>query len=113
MLYHNTTTMRLSLTVCMFVSLSFGTFGQTSIYPDTRVENTQSLSKAEVGTYQFIIHDSKVMPAFTTNILYFIERERKESTDVAIPLSENVTLFIPSREKINSENFETLKEMEL
>jgi hypothetical protein len=93
--------------------MSFGTFAQSDSYPDTRIENTQGLTQAETGTYQFILHDAKVMPAFTTNILYFIERERKQSEDVVIPLSENVTLFIPSREKINSENFEPLEEMEL
>ncbi|NVK65745.1 MAG: hypothetical protein HWE22_14220 [Flavobacteriales bacterium] len=105
--------MKLPIIIGMCMSISCGALAQSAPYPNTRIENTQGLVQAEEGTYQFIIHDSKVMPAFTTNILYFIERERKQSIDVAIPLSENVTLFIPSREKINSENFEALAEMEL
>lgn len=105
--------MKLIVITCLCISTSSGVLAQSASYPDVRIENTQGLTKAATGTYQFIVHDSKVMPAFTTNILYFIERERKQSVDVAIPLSDRVTLFIPSRDKVNSENFKALEEFEL
>ena len=42
-----------------------------------------------------------------------IERERKQSVDVVIPISEHVDLFIPSTDKINSNTFEALEEIQL
>ena len=98
--------MKLIVITCLCISISSGVLAQSASYPDVRIENTQGLTKAATGTYQFIVHDSKVMPAFT-------KRERKQSVDVAIPLSDRVTLFIPSRDKVNSENFKALEEFEL
>jgi hypothetical protein len=104
--------MKLCLIVGFCALISFGGLTQSENYPNVIIENTEGLLKAEVGTYQFIVYDSKITPAFTNNILYFIEKERKQSTDVVIPLSEHVNLFIPSKDKINSETFEALTDIE-
>ena len=86
-------------------------FAQTNQFVDYSIVVTDGMPKAETGTFQFILSDSKRVPAFTTDILYFIERERKQSEDVALPIAKDVVLYIPSKEKIASEDFEPLTEM--
>ena len=105
--------MKLLLIVVVCTVVCTNVYSQVESYPDTRIENTEGLSKAKIGTYQFIVHDTKVMPAFTNDILFFIERERKQSVDVVIPISEHVDLYIPSTDKINSKTYEALEEIEL
>ena len=79
-------------------------FAQTNQFVDYSIVVTDGMPKAETGTFQFILSDSKRVPAFTTDILYFIE-------DVALPIAKDVVLYIPSKEKIASEDFEPLTEM--
>jgi hypothetical protein len=97
--------------------MSYGVQAQSEYNSQTVIEDTQDLPKdlpkAKVGTYQFIVHDSKVIPAFINEILYFVEKERKQSEDVVVPISEHVDLYIPSKDKINSETFEPLEEVVL
>lgn len=105
--------MKLILILGLCVAMSYGVEAQSEYNSHTVIEDTQELPKAKIGTYQFIVHDSKVMPAFTSEILYFIEKERKQSNDLVVPISEHVDLYIPSKDKINSETFEPLKEVVL
>ena len=91
-----------------FAQLSYA---QINEFVDYSITITEELPKAIPGTYQFIITDSKTVPAFTTDILYFIEQERKQTEDLALQIEKNVILFIPSKDKINSESFEPLSEM--
>lgn len=86
-------------------------YAQVQEFVDYRIEIVEGMSKAEVGTYQFIIVNPKFNPVFTTDILFFIERERKEEQDVVISISDYVDLYIPSRMKILSKDFEPLDEI--
>ena len=65
--------------------------------------------KAEEGTFQFIITNSKKEDAFTTDVLYFIEQNRKEKEDVYMKISDFTDLYIPSRKKINDPSFVALE----
>lgn len=65
--------------------------------------------KSKEGTFQFIVHNSKISPAFTTDVLVLIEEKRKTSEDVYYKLNEDVTIFIPSIQKIESEDFKSLE----
>ena len=105
--------MKLALILGLCAAMSYGVQAQIGHTPNTITENPQELSKAKIGTYQFIVHDSKIVPAFTTETLYFVEQERKQSEDVVVPISEHVDLYIPSRDKINSKTFEPLEEVVL
>jgi hypothetical protein len=78
-------------------------------YVDYRIEVTEGMPMAKEGTFQFIIVKPKVDPAFTTEILYFIERERQPKGDKVIHISEFVDLYIPSFETISSKDFIPLK----
>ena len=69
-----------------------------------KIPITERMPKAKEGTFQFIV-DPKYKPVFTIDILYFIERERKDEDDVLISLMECADVFIPSKQKINSNNF--------
>jgi hypothetical protein len=64
---------------------------------------------ANEGTFQFIITEPKFQPVFTTDILYFIEQNRDELNDKVIELPYYVTLYIPSRKKISSKDFQLLE----
>ena len=98
------------LSLLFFVVFSFSSFAQG--YVDYNVENKEGLSKAEPGTYQIIIILPKGEPVFTTEILYFIEKNRLQDKDQVISLSPNVDLYIPSKAKIESPDFELLEEFQ-
>lgn len=92
----------------LFVTQSYS---QVQEFVNYRIDIIEGMPKAEVGTYQFIIVNQKFNPAYTTDILFFIERERKEDQDVVISISDYVDLYIPSRKKIQSKDFEPLDEI--
>lgn len=92
----------------LFITQSYS---QVQEFVNYRIDIIEGMPKAEVGTYQFIIVNPKFNPAYTTDILFFIERERKEDQDVVISISDYVDLYIPSRKKIQSKDFEPLDEI--
>lgn len=61
------------------------------------------------GTYQFIMK-TKMQVVFTTDIIDFIEKNRKDDQDVIINYSEFVDIYILSRKKINSSDFKPFTE---
>lgn len=89
--------------------LSCAAISQTNQYVDVSITIAEGMIPAEEGTFQFILNSAKQTPAFTTDILYFIESQRKDDQDVSLPISENITLFIPSRNSINAVTFESLE----
>ena len=93
----------------LLVSVSYSQFVENVDY---HIEITENMPKAEVGTYQFIIIEPKGTPAFTTEILYFIEHERHQTQDRVISISNYVDLYIPSKEKITSKSFVPLDEFQ-
>jgi|APGre2960657404_1045060.scaffolds.fasta_scaffold197507_2 hypothetical protein len=92
----------------LLVSVSYSQFSYKEKV-DYHIEITEGMPKAQEGTFQFVILQPKVEPAFETDILFFIERERKENEDVTISISEFVDLYIPSRSTVSSNNFVPLE----
>jgi hypothetical protein len=93
----------------LLVSTSYSQYVENVDYS---IGITENMPKAASGTYQFIIIEPKYNPAFTTDILYFIERERHETQDRVISISNYVDLYIPSREKITKKDFLPLEEFQ-
>jgi hypothetical protein len=103
--------MKQILLLGLFVLFSCAAFSQSSEYVNTQIEITSDMVKAQKGTYQIIIYDSKFTPAFTSDILYFVEQNRKPNEDVSLFIAENVVLFIPSRSTISKPDFQPLEEI--
>lgn len=97
------------LTIVTFFLISSETKAQIQDLVNYKIEVLEGMQPAAIGTYQFEI-DPKYQPAFTSDILYFIERERKESEDVYIQLMPCASVYIPSRQKISSPDFQALPE---
>lgn len=68
-------------------------------------------SKAKVGTYQIVITGLKQTPAFTDDLLYTIEQNRKEDETVYLDLQPGVRVTILPRTTINSPDFVPLEEI--
>jgi|ERR1043166_6392450 hypothetical protein len=67
--------------------------------------------KAEKGTYQIIIRDTKRQWAFTDQFLVTIEEKREDHKTVIFPFSPTVDILIPSRDEISSKSFKPLEEV--
>lgn len=102
--------MKLLLLIGLFASLSCSAYSQTE-FVNTNIVITSDMVMAKKGTYQIIVYESKFTPAFTTDILYFIEQNRKSDEDVTLRLAENIVLFIPSESAINRADFQPLEEI--
>lgn len=93
----------------LFTAISISYFANSQFkyqeYVDYHIEITEGMPMAEEGTFQFVVLKPKVDPAFTSEILYFIERERDDKHDRVIQISEFVELYIPSRKTISSKDF--------
>jgi len=83
------------------------TFSQYEEYVNYHIPIEEGMLKAEEGTFQIIVNP-KFNPVFTTELLYFVEKNRKQDEDVTISLMYCADLFIPSRNKINSSDFTPL-----
>lgn len=103
--------MKLKLLLGLFMSFAWSAFSQTTEIVNTNIVITSDMVMAKKGTYQIIIYDAKFTPAYTTDILYFIEQNRKPTEDVTLFIEENVVLFIPSESTINKSDFEPLEEI--
>ncbi|MCO4815055.1 MAG: hypothetical protein KC454_10100 [Flavobacteriales bacterium] len=70
--------------------------------------------KAKAGTYQFI-YSTKRKFNYTSeqmdDMLKKIEQERSESSDLTIYLNDVVSIYIPSKNKIENKNFSLSFEM--
>ena len=76
------------------------------------IKNTISAQRVEVKqevktNFQFILKNN-VKPLITDDILFFVEENRSEDTDLIIDYSEKITLFIPSIKSLQSSSFEDL-----
>ncbi len=103
--------MKFKLLLGLFMSFPFLAFCQSPEFVNINIQITSDMVKAQKGTYQIIIYDSKFTPAFTTDILYFVEQNRKPAEDVTLLIAENVVLFIPSRSAISKPDFQPLEEI--
>lgn len=74
-------------------------------------ESAEKIQKKETisfdGTYQFVMVDD-IKPLLTKDIISFVDQNRSNSEDLTLDYSENIKIFIPSINSINSENFEVL-----
>lgn len=65
-------------------------------------------SKNEIETnFQFILIDN-IKPLITEDILFFVEENRTQDTDLIIDYSDKIKLFIPSINSLQSSKFEDL-----
>ena len=86
----------------IFFLFSFNAYSQVGSAPCKR--------KALEGTYQLIISDVKRQPYFfTEESLCYFESLRLENSKSEIQLSDNVTLFLPSKEELESKFFVPLQ----
>lgn len=88
---------RLAFICSIFIGTIASAFGQSS--------------QPEEGTYQLIIHNAgKKELVFTTDFIESLEIEnnRLDHSDNTIIVNPTISVFIPSRDKIESENFEKL-----
>ena len=86
-------------------------YSQININSGNEIDVTKKLSLEEEleGTYQMIANNSKVVEAFTTDLLKIIESKREDNRDVTYQVSQNTSVIIFSREKINSKEFKNKK----
>lgn len=73
------------------------------------ISKKDPLPQAKEGTFQFIVQDAKFLPVFTTDILTLIEKQRKDTVDVVYKVNDNVSIYIPSIQKIESKDFNALE----
>ncbi len=66
--------------------------------------------KAQPGTYQFIVLNTKMQCLYTEETFIFIEEKRQENEDITIHLNEFTDVFIPSKKTIASPSFQLLPE---
>ena len=86
----------------ILLCLSLTSFGQVAENQDVPVD----------GTYQMIVkNNGKKEMVFTTNFIQglSIESYRQEKSDTTIVVNKWVSVFIPSKEKIKSEEFKALE----
>lgn len=65
-------------------------------------------SVAKEGTYQIRLSSSKFEYVYTLETLEYFESQRKEQEDYLLVINHFVTVFLPSKEKIESRNFTPL-----
>lgn len=68
-----------------------------------------SYKNLEDGTYQFLITKANYRPLITQDLFDRIQQGRKEYEDVQLVIDEHITLFLPSKNKINSSGFVPLE----
>lgn len=69
-------------------------------------------SEPQEGTYQLLIHNTgKKEIVFTTDFIESLDIEalRKDDSDTTVVINSAVSVFIPSRQKINSADFQKLE----
>lgn len=103
--------MRSLLVAGILLFCSVSSYGQSKFPSDYLNDISPSMPVAEVGTYQFIIHDEKYSPVFTTEMLQYAEFVRSEEVDLTFEISKNVYLHIPSKKTIQSDKFIPLSEI--
>jgi len=72
---------------------------------------TVSHQKALAGTYQVILTNENHQFALNDAFLVWIETTRKQTEDQFISVNEHITLFLPSKNTIQQENFKALQEV--
>lgn len=78
-------------------------------YSQINAAKEVSLEDKLEGTYQIIANDSKIVEVFSTDLLEIIESKREDNRDITYQASQNTSVIIFSRKKINSEEFKNKK----
>ena len=60
------------------------------------------------GTFQVLIHGEESSVLITEELLNFISNERRESEDVTLSFNSNISLYIPSRQRVLSSSYTKL-----
>ena len=91
------------IVILFFTAISFGQEAKRN--NDSEASRISMINVAAEGTYQFIISSNKQKYIFAKETFVMIERKRKLNEDITIELNQFVSVFIPSKNKINSNNF--------
>ena len=105
----------LSVSFTFIVLMTFSGFGQKDLN-DYRTLTLEPASESHQnkynqlvdeldGTFQFQIEKENYKPLLSAELLTQIKNSRKASEDVMLKLDEYMTIFIPSEDKITSDNF--------
>lgn len=105
---NNNSLRKFYLSWILFFSFLDVSFGQYEEIVDYKIQLSEGMTSAPEGTYQILI-DPKYNPVFTSELAYFVESNRKKNEDVWIKLMPCAELYIPSKNKINSIDFQPLK----
>lgn len=88
-------------TISLFLLLIIATYNVSA-------QEVETPTVAKEGTYQFIYSTKKEF-GFTTEqmdvMLKLIEQERLEDIDLTLYVSDYVSIYIPSKNKIKNESF--------
>lgn len=101
----------LFLSISMLANYTFGqskeSFETISELDDNYIseQNYKQLFLEQQGTFQLRYNVPGLKPLLEKTIMARIASERLQSEDVLIVLSQNVTLFLPSYDTINSIDF--------
>ena len=102
--------MKTTLTI-VFTVLAVSVFAQAKSTEGYTLQEEQKLySQSSIeGTYQFRVSTKGKSVRLTDELCRLIVDNRKDNVDVTHRISEDVTLFIPSKSRINATNYEALK----
>lgn len=100
----------MTLTI-VFTVLAVSVFAQAkSTEGYTLIEEQKQYTQSSVeGTYQFRVSTKGKSVRLTDELCRLIVNNRKDNVDVTHRISEDVTLFIPSKSRIDAPNYEALK----
>ena len=99
-----------SLIALFFVVMTSQLFAQSKSDQGYVLAEEQSNQKTNLdGTYQFQVSKGGKSVRLNEELIEIIVQNRKENADVTYKVSDDVTLYIPSRSRINAADFEALK----
>jgi len=97
----------------LFFNLSYGQANTSNLSKTTTSVNVlqqeKSLEERLEGTYQIIRDNSKIVEAFTIELLNEIEKRRDDNKEVYYEVSKKTTVKILPRSVINSPDFDPKK----
>lgn len=100
----------LLITLTLMFTLNIA-YSQVKANPVNKLNPAKEVSLEEKleGTYQIISNDNKIVEVFSIDLLKIIEAKREDNRDVTYQASQNTSVIIFSREKINSKEFKNKK----
>jgi hypothetical protein len=70
--------------------------------------NDLSIKNIEFEDFQFVLDANGIRPVVTKEIILFVESNRSVTEDVTLQYSQDIRVFIPSKQTLNSPNYQKL-----